>query len=250
MRFRAGSAAVLSGLILAACAPASPGSTDGSSARVTGEPIPSIREPSPTPGAPSSLDPSPEQGPSGSVVPYDEGLLSILPADVGGVALAPDADTAATMGADDDLGRVARGLAAAIAFDPATDQFAVAAVIQLEPGILDDAFFRDWRDSYDEGACSQAGGVSGHAQAEIGGRTTYIGSCAGGLRTYHVALDASDIVVSVSALGDERLGEEVIAGLADDASLGAADQPRNGPRLRWRTGRKPTLTRMSSISSR
>jgi hypothetical protein len=153
-----------------------------------------------------------------SAVPYDEGLLSILPPSVGGIALSPDADTAATMGEDDDLGRVARGLASAIALDPVTDQFVVAAVIQLEPGILDEAFFRDWRDSYDEGACSQAGGVSGHAQAEIGGRTTYIGSCAGGLRTYHVALDASDIVVSVSALGDERLGEKVIAGLVVDGS--------------------------------
>lgn len=118
-------------------------------------------------------------------------------------------------GADPELARVAVGLAYAIVADPGTDQFAVASVVRFEPGVLDDAFFRDWRDSYDQGACSQAGGVSGHAESEIGGRRTFIGSCAGGIRTYHVALGGGDIVVSVSSLGERRLGEKLVAAVGE-----------------------------------
>jgi hypothetical protein len=151
-------------------------------------------------------------------VPFDDALLTILPAEIDGLALTPDRETAAEVGADSGLADVATGLAYAIAFDPTTDEFAVASVVRFEPGVLDDEFFRDWRDTYDEGACSQAGGVAGHASADIAGHPTYIGSCAGGVRTYHVALDAADILVSVSALGERRLGEKVIAGVSADAS--------------------------------
>ena len=101
----------------------------------------------------------------------------------------------------------------AVVIDPASGDFAYGSVIVLRPGVFDDAYFRSWRDSFDEGACSQAGGVAGHAQATIGGRTTYLGTCAGGVTTYHVRLDDLDAIVSVSSLGDSRLGEQLVAGL-------------------------------------
>ncbi len=155
----------------------------------------------------------PAASPSGTSVPFDDALLAFLPASVDGIALTPDPDTGATVGADPELIGVADGLAYAVAIDPAAEEFALASVVRFQPGVLDDAFFRDWRDSFDEGACSQAGGIGGHAAAEIGGRQTYIGSCEGGLLTYHVALVDEDVVVSVSSLGERRLGEQVIAGL-------------------------------------
>ena len=187
----------------------------------TSSPVPSA-----PPSAPGSVSPSPgpspstaeasvkpAASPSRSPVPFVDDLLAFLPATVDGIALTPDPETGATLAADPDLAGVAAGLAYAVAIDSAAEEFAVASVVRFEPGVLDEAFFRDWRDSFDEGACSQAGGVGGHAEAEIGGQRTFIGSCVGGLLTYHVVLEDRDVIVSVSSLGEGRLGEKVIAGL-------------------------------------
>jgi hypothetical protein len=96
------------------------------------------------------------------------------------------------------------------------DDLAIVSVVRLRSGVFDEGFFRSWRDSYDEAACDAAGGVSGHAEAEIGGRTTFIGTCAGGAHTYHVRLETDDVIlVSVTAVGERRLGEQVVAGLTE-----------------------------------
>ncbi len=92
---------------------------------------------------------------------------------------------------------------------------AVVSVVQLRPGVFDDAFFRDWRDSYDAAACDAAGGVAGNAQAEIDGRDIYIGTCAAGAHTYHAYLEDASVVVSVTSVGDLRLGEQIMAGLRE-----------------------------------
>jgi hypothetical protein len=104
-------------------------------------------------------------------------------------------------------------MAQAYVVDPSTGDFAYASVIALRPGIFDDPFYRAWRDSFDEGACSQAGGVSGRAETTLGGRTVAIGRCAGGVVTYHVHLDGPDVIVSISSLGESRLGEKLVQGL-------------------------------------
>jgi hypothetical protein len=170
-----------------------------------------------SPGPPSAAATIEASVPASSPIPWDDGLLAILPSEVDGLVVSPDRETAASVAADRDLASVARGLVYAVAIDPATDAFALASIVRFAPDVLDDAFYRDWRDSFDEGACSQAGGVTGHAEAELGGRPTDIGTCAGGLHTYHVAMPTDDIVVSVSALGERRLGELLVAGLRDPA---------------------------------
>jgi hypothetical protein len=148
---------------------------------------------------------------TGATVPIDPSLLEILPASVAGlpVAAVPDPSGADDPGLVETVDRMVQ----AVVVDPASDAFAYASVIVLRPGVYDEAFFRSWRDSFDEGACSQAGGVTGHAEATIGGRTAFIGRCDGGVLTYHVRLDDRDAIVSVSALGDSRLGEQLVAGL-------------------------------------
>jgi hypothetical protein len=55
--------------------------------------------------------------------------------------------------------------------------------------------------------------VTGHDQTSIGGRTTYVGRCGGGVLTYHVRLDTEDAIVSVSSLGKSLLGEQIVTGL-------------------------------------
>jgi hypothetical protein len=87
--------------------------------------------------------------------------------------------------------------------------------VKLKPGVFSDAFIRDWRDSIDQGVCGQAGGVSGNAQATMDGRTVYIGTCEGGVHTYHVHLDGPDVIISANSVGDGRLGEQLMDSLPD-----------------------------------
>ena len=41
------------------------------------------------------------------------------------------------------------------------------------------------------------------------GRTVYIGTCEGGVHAYHVHLEGPDVIVSVNAVGDGRMGEQL-----------------------------------------
>jgi hypothetical protein len=140
-------------------------------------------------------------------------LLAQLPSTVDGLALVEDIDTESHDAADPGHVLDLAGLAVAIAADPSTSDLAVASVVRLKPGVYSDAYFRSWRSSFDTGACSQAGGVAGSAEAVIAGHRTYIGHCAGGLLTYHVYLPATASIVSISSIGERRLGELIVQGL-------------------------------------
>ncbi len=165
---------------------------------------PSASAVSPTQGATAGDAPSP--GATGAIA-IDKTLLDVLPASVDGLPMTESPEAEASAFGDPQLARVGTAIVAGIAVDGTTGEFAYAAVVRLKPGAMNDTVFRDWRDSYDEGACSQANGVSGNAQAQMDGRTVYIGTCAGGVRTYHVWLEAQLLLVSASAVGDRRLGE-------------------------------------------
>ena len=154
-----------------------------------------------------------------SPVTVDDRLLLLLPSEVAGVPLNADPQTAAQIAADPALAGSIASVAVAAAFGPiasdTTSDYVVVTVNRLEPGAFDASFFRDWRTSFDEAVCAQAGGVARHAEAEIEGHPTFIGSCAGGVRTYHTYLPASGVILSMQALGDGRFGERVVAGLTE-----------------------------------
>jgi hypothetical protein len=159
--------------------------------------------------------PSPSASP-GAGVQVDPALLSFVPDAVDGVPLTFDPETSATIAADPSVAPDAASLAVALAIVPgssAADDLAIVSVVRLRDPARDENWFRDWRDTYDQAACKPAGGLVGNAEAEIGGGTVYIGSCAQGVRTYHTRLMAAGIVVSITALGSRRLGEKVMAGL-------------------------------------
>jgi hypothetical protein len=160
----------------------------------------------------TSASPAPAQS---TLVEIDPGLLDLLPDSVAGLALEGSPEAAAESASSAALAQSADSIAVAIAADPASGSFVVTSVVKLQSDVFDDEFFRDWRDSFDEGVCAQAGGVSGNAQAELGGRTVYIGSCAGGVHTYHTHLEDQDVIVSVNAVGEGRLGEELMETLPD-----------------------------------
>ena len=157
---------------------------------------------------------------SGPAVIVDPALLQVLPSSVAGVVLTPDAATAAEIAADPSLASDVEALALAAAFGPLSSgdtggDYAVATVVRLRPGAFSDGFFRGWRDTFDAGVCEQAGGVAGHAQADLGGRTTWIGTCAGGVHTYHTVLRDDTILVSVQGAGPARYGEQIMAALRE-----------------------------------
>jgi hypothetical protein len=181
---------------------------------------------SPTPASPSSslrLTPttspsrapsvSPSPAPSGaSPIPTDDALLGLLPDKLDGLNRQVDPLVNAPIAADPDLARLARSFATALYIDPSTGEFAYASVVRLRKELSADES-RSYRDSFDAAACSQAGGLARTAEAAIGGHQTFIGTCAGGVRTYHVELDDGAMILSMSEAGERRLAERLIGGL-------------------------------------
>ena len=164
--------------------------------------VPSAAPTAATTSAPSSV--------AGAVV-RDDALLAILPPDLDGTPVTAEEDSFTEAATDPAFAHnVAR---AAFGVVVAGGDLASGVVAELVPGVYSDAFFRDWRDSYNEGACSQAGGVVGNAEAEIDGRTVYIASCSGGLHVYHAYVEERNVVVSLFSVGDGRFGERLMRDL-------------------------------------
>jgi hypothetical protein len=146
----------------------------------------------------------------------DPGLLEVLPTGIDGVTLQPDPDQAAQIASDPLLAESTLSLAVALAAPGASDSedLAVASVIRLRPDVFDEAFYQEWRDTYNNAACEVADGVEAEDETEIAGRPVYAGTCVGGARTYHTYLVDQGFIVSVTATGERRFGELIMAGLA------------------------------------
>jgi hypothetical protein len=203
--------AFLLGLAIAACSTAAP---NVSPTRAPGSSIAPTGDGGSTPEPPTSLAPPPSPtADDAAPLVIDPARLAVLPASIDGVPVTESPDDAALALTDPALPRIASALDVAVAVDLANGNLVTAWVVQLKPDALSDEAYRQWRDSYDEGACAAADGVIGHAEADIGGRKSYVTSCATGLRTYHVLLEDQDILVSASAIGEGRFGEKLLGGL-------------------------------------
>ena len=209
---RRGVVALASAVLAVVSAGCGPAPTASPSASSTGSGAPSsAASPTGSPAATAST--------SGSAraVAADPNLLAFVPAEVDSIGVTYDPATTAQVAADPTLARDAVGLAVGIAVVPeasASEDLAVVSVVRLRDPSVGEDWFRSWRDTSDTAACAPAGGVAGHAQATIGNRTVFIGSCAGGAFTYHVRLVPQGIVVSVTSLGVRRLGEKLIRGMS------------------------------------
>jgi hypothetical protein len=160
-------------------------------------------------GAPPSPSPPDETSP----LVVDHTLLAFLPESVDGFPVKEDIDEAARALSDPGLTRIASTVDAGVAVDGGTSNLVYAWIVRLRREAFGEGAYRQWRDSYDEGACAAAGGVVGRAEAQIGGRKTYVTSCVAGLHTYHVWLEDHDILISASAVGAGRFGEKLLEGL-------------------------------------
>jgi hypothetical protein len=176
-----------------------PGATSAAS------PASSATAPASIPSTPAPVTPS-----TGATL-EDPSLLGVLPTEVEGQPVVLESQAFADAITDPDF--AANVEAAAFGVVVSGDDLASAVVARPVLGAFTEAWFRDWRGSYDEGACAQAGGVAGLAESDLGGRTVYVATCGGGLRTYHAWLDAPGLIVSVLAVGEGRYGERLMAGL-------------------------------------
>lgn len=186
-------------------------SPSGVAATSDASPGPSRSSPPVGPTSPVGATPPPS-APARSV-PIDPSLLSVLPVQVGGIRLTPDPDTAARVAADPAHSGDLAALAVAVAVDPGSGDLAVASVVRVLPGVYSDAYFDDWRATFDAGACAQAGGAGSTSKTTIAGHAAFIGHCAGGLVTYHVHLTGDDRIVSITSVGAGRLGQLIVEGL-------------------------------------
>lgn len=166
------------------------------------------------------IDPQMSVGPMPSSTPddttpavIDATLLGYLPDVIEGVPVTEALDEAALALADPALPRIATALDVGLAVDQATGNLVTAHVVRLREGAFDHGTYRQWRDSYDEGACTAAGGVKGRAEATIDERTVFVTSCVGPLRTYHVWIEDERVLISASSVGDGRFGELLMSGL-------------------------------------
>ena len=194
-------------------------------APTTVTPVPTAIVPSAsTSAAPAGSGPGPS-GPVGppstaAAVTVDATLLDVLPEEVEGQLFRPDLETAAEVARSEDLHLDVEAIALALYIAPGAssnaDDLAIVNVVRLKPGVFGEDWYRSWRSTYDEGACQVAGGVSpGSAEATIGDHETHIGTCQGGVHTYHVHLTNPDRVISITAAGERRFGERVVAGLTE-----------------------------------
>jgi hypothetical protein len=164
------------------------------------------------PGLPTGAPVSSAPGtPPPGVAVEDPSLIAVLPAAVAGQPVVLESQ--AFVDALADPAFAANVEAAVFGVVVAGNDLSSAMVARPVPGVWSEAWFRDWRDSYDQGACGQSGGVAGNAEAVLGGRTVYIGTCAGGLRTYHAWLEGRGLLVSAFSVGEGRYGERLMAGL-------------------------------------
>ena len=152
-------------------------------------------------------------------VEVDASLLDVLPESIDGQPRRSDDPTALEIARTGNLGpdieAIAVGLYVA-AGESASQDLAIANVVRLRSGAFSEAWYRDWRTTYDSGACEIAGGVApGAAQSRIGDHDTDIGTCQGSVHTYHVHLTGPHRVVSITAAGDGRYGELVVKGLTE-----------------------------------
>jgi hypothetical protein len=176
-------------LVLGGCDPATTASPDGSAPPAT-----STAEASRAPGE----------------VAVDPGLLDILPPTIDGLAVTPAQDAAEIVVEDQSLADWIGSVAYAVVLEPDTGETAIVAVVGVRDGEFGELAFRGYRDTFDPAACERAGGMAGNAQAEVGGRTTYIATCTEGVVIYHLHLTDPDRVVSVTSVGDGSLGRRVV----------------------------------------
>jgi hypothetical protein len=203
-------------LAVSACGPG-PASPSSTATAASGAPSPSTA-PAASAASPTTAPPTTAPQSSTATLPpselgvdEDESLLAVLPQAIDGTPVQLEHLAFEEARTQPDF---AASIGSAVFFVvPGPDDLVSGLVARPRDGVDTDAWYRDWRETYDEGACAQADGVSGRAEAVLDGRPVSITTCGGGMRVYHVWVREQGVVVSLIALGDSRWGERLMASL-------------------------------------
>ena len=206
---RVASALLAVALLVAACGDAAPSASSSAGPGVSSSP--SSGSPSQAVVSPSGAAATPITVPSGATTVLDATLMALLPATVGGVAVTQEASSLAEAVADQAF--VASVDRAAFPLAVSGGDLASGVIAHLRTGVYSDTMFADWRSSYDDGACASSAGVVAHAEKTLGGRTTYVTTCGGGLRVYHAYVASQGVIVSLFSTGPADLGGQLMGAL-------------------------------------
>ena len=146
----------------------------------------------------------------------DASLLEVLPESINGAPVVEALEEAAIALADPTVTRIGSAVDVGLALDESTGNLVTAHILRLREGAFDDATFRQWRDSFDVGACAGADGVEGHAEVPIAERNVFVTSCVAEQRIYHLWLEDENLLISASSVGKGRFGEVLMNGLRID----------------------------------
>lgn len=150
------------------------------------------------------------------LVRIDTSLLAVLPQEVDGLSVLESTQAEAAAQANGSLASLSDGVVGALAIDPGTADFVIADVVRLRANAMSDDVFAAWRDTFDKGVCGDSG-VIGRAQAQIGGRTVFVGTCGNAFHTYHTWIPDRNLLVTASAGGKRDLGRLLFEALNPDA---------------------------------
>jgi hypothetical protein len=204
----AASIVILTLFALAACGAPSSTATPGASVAASSAPV---ETPSSAPVDSAAPSDGTAATPAAGGAVQNPDLLAVLPATVSGQPVVLEAQAFADALGDPGF---AKNIAeAAFGVVVAGNDIASAVVARPVAGVYSESWFRDWRGSYDQGACAQASGLAATSETKVGGRIVYSGTCAGGLKTYHTWLEGRGVLVSAFAVGEGSFGDELMAGL-------------------------------------
>jgi len=159
----------------------------------------------------------PTAWPSGTTGQYglriDPSLLAKLPSHAGALPITEDAGSESTVLDDASVANTLDRYVAASAGDLGGADWLQIAIGHFKTDSQNGDVYSAWVDQYAKGACSQASGVSGTDQQDIGNFTVVdVSTCAGGITVY--TFQRGDwVVVSMYEFGPKHIGRALIAAI-------------------------------------
>lgn len=159
----------------------------------------------------------PTAWPSGTTGQYglriDPSLLGKLPGHAGALPITEDAGSESTVLDDASVANTLDRYVAASAGDIGNPDWLKIAIGHFKTDSQNEDVYSAWVVQYADGACSQAGGLSGSDRTEeIGDNTVDISTCAGGITVY--TLQRGDwVVISMYEFGPKHIGRALIAAI-------------------------------------
>ena len=142
----------------------------------------------------------------------DPSLLGKLPAHAGALPVKEDPGSEATVLDDADAAKTIDRYVAASAGGLLDPDWLNIAVVHFKTESQNEDVYSNWVEQYAAGACSQASGVSGTDQQDIGDFHVDISTCAGGITVY--TFQRGDwVVISMYELGPKHIGRALIAAI-------------------------------------